>query len=118
MDIGQFRDLLTQIQTGARVSTAIGEPVQVGDRIVIPVAEVSYAGGGGGGSGKAPAEQAEGSGGGGGGGVSIRPLGCWVVGPVDERWVPALDVNRAMMIGGALVVTMLLTVRAIMRRLH
>ena len=116
MDIGQLRDVLAQVQTGARVSTAVGEPVQVGERVIIPVAEVSYGGGGGGGGGKAPGEHGEGSGGGGGGGVNIRPLGCWVVGPVDERWVPALDVNRAVMIGGALIMLTLVTVRTIALR--
>ena len=57
MDIAQIRDLLTQIQQGARVSTAIGEPMQMGDRMIIPVAEISYGGGGGKGKG-AQIEQA------------------------------------------------------------
>jgi len=116
MDIGQLRDLLQQVQAGARVSTAIGDPVQVGDRVVIPVAEVSYGGGGGGGGGKGIHEQAAGSGGGGGGGVTIRPLGCWVVGPDDERWVPSFDINRAVMIAGAIGTLALITLRLIVRR--
>lgn len=116
MDIGQLRDMLAQVQTGARVSTAVGEPVQVGDRVIIPVAEVSYGGGGGGGSGKGRSEMGEGGGGGGGGGVNVRPLGCWVIGPDDERWVPAIDVNRAIIIGGALASLLLLTIRVFVKR--
>jgi len=116
MDIGQLRDLLSQVQAGARVSTAVGDPVQVGDRVVIPVAEVAYGGGGGGGGGKGLEEQAGGSGGGGGGAVRIRPLGCWVIGPDEELWVPSLDVNRMVMIGSAVFALLLITIRTIMTR--
>ena len=115
MDMAQFRDILSQVQAGARVSTAVGDPVQIGERVVIPVAEVSYGGGGGGGGGKGPNESG-GTGGGGGGGVSVRPLGCWVIGPDDERWVPALDINRAIVIGGGLAMLLLITIRMIVRR--
>ncbi len=117
MDLSQARDLLSQVQAGARVSTAIGEPVAVGERMVIPAAEVIYGGGGGGGSGKSAREQpAEGGGGGGGGGVRIRPLGCWVFDQDGERWVPALDVNRLVLIAGGVLSLLLLTARAFVRR--
>ncbi|HEX2948047.1 MAG TPA: spore germination protein GerW family protein [Armatimonadota bacterium] len=117
MDISQVRDLLNQIQAGARVTTAIGDPVTVGERVVIPVVEVAYGGGGGGGAGKAPeTEQSEGSGGGGGGGVRVRPLGCWVVGPTSERWIPAIDANRLMIVAGTLVTLLFVTIRALAKR--
>lgn len=115
MDFTGIRDLITQMQTGARVSTAIGEPVTVGDRIVVPVAEISYGGGGGGGGGADAEKQGEGGGGGGGGGVKIRPLGCWVIGPCDQQWLPAVDVNRALVIFGSVAVLLLLTIRALAR---
>ncbi|HEY3376319.1 MAG TPA: spore germination protein GerW family protein [Armatimonadota bacterium] len=116
MDISQVRDLLNQVQTGARITTAVGEPVTVGERVVIPVAEVAYGGGGGGGGGRSPqADDLEGSGGGGGGGVRIRPLGCWVIGPDDERWLPAIDANRLVIMAGTLAMVLLFTVRAIVR---
>lgn len=114
MEIEQLRDLLSQIQAGARVTTAIGEPVQVGDRVVIPVAEVAY--GGGGGSSKGTTEKVEGIGGGGGGGVRIRPLGAWVVGPDEERWVPSLDVNQLIVVGSAVFALLLVTLKTIMMR--
>jgi len=116
MDIGQLRDLLSQVQAGARVSTAIGEPVQVGERVIIPVAEVAYGGGGGGGGGKAQTEQGELNGGGGGGAVRIRPLGAWVIGPDEEIWVPSLDVNKLIMVGSAVFALVLVTLRTIMMR--
>lgn len=117
MELSHIRDLLTQVQAGARVTTAIGEPIQVGDRIIISVAEVSYGGGGGGGGGhSAEAEKAEGAGGGGGVGVNIRPLGCWVISPNDEKWIPALDINRLILVAGAIVTLSLVTIRAITRR--
>ncbi|MHB9130492.1 MAG: spore germination protein GerW family protein [Armatimonadota bacterium] len=115
MDMSQVREILDQVQANARVSTAIGEPVQVGDRVVLPVAEVTYGGGGGGGAGKGNG-QGEGSGGGGGGGVRVRPLGCMVIGPHDERWVPAIDLNKAIAIGGAVAMLLLVTLRALRKR--
>jgi uncharacterized spore protein YtfJ len=115
MDLGQIGNLLTQIQGSARVTTAVGEPVQVGDRVIIPVAEVAYGGGGGGGTTtESTAEENRGSGG--GGGVRIRPLGCWSIGPDGERWIPALDVTRLLMVGGAVAIAVLWLLRGLARR--
>ena len=116
--LSSVRDLLSQVQAGARVTTAIGEPVQIGERLVIPAAEITYCGGGGGGGGKM-IEQAggEGRGGGGGAGVRIRPLGCWVIGPQGEYWLPALDVNRAVIIAGSILMLFMLTIKMLVRRL-
>jgi uncharacterized spore protein YtfJ len=116
MDLGMLRDLLTQVQTGARVQTAIGDPVSVGTRTVIPVAEVRYGGGDGGGGGGFGHAQQEAGGGGGGGGVQITPLGCWVIGDRDAQWVPAVDANRLLILLGALIALLLGTVRALARR--
>ena len=117
MDMTQIHDFLSQVQTDARVSTAIGEPVQMQDRLLIPVAEIAYGGGGGAGSGKsAEPETAEGSGGGVGVGVRIRPLGCWIMDQNGERWLPAIDVNRAILVGGTVLGLLLLTLRTIATR--
>ena len=115
MDFTQIRELVSQVQTSARVTTAIGDPIQVGDRIVIPVVEVMYGGGGGGGGGKT-GQVDEGSGGGGGGGVRVRPLGCWIIGPTEERWVPSIDYNRLIMVVGTFAALALLTIRKVARR--
>ena len=114
MDISQVSNLLTQIQAGARVTTSIGEPITVGDRVIIPVVEIFYGGGGGGGNWAVPKnETAEGGGAGGGGGARIRPLGCWVIGPHEERWIPALDINRFLILLGSVSMLLLLTIRAL-----
>ncbi|MEI7834082.1 MAG: spore germination protein GerW family protein [bacterium] len=115
MELTQVKDLLDQVQANARVSTVYGEPVQVGDRIIITVAEVQYGGGGGGGTGKRQ-DKAEGGGGGGGGGVIVRPMGCLVIGKDEEKWVPVIDINRAIIIGGAIAVLLLTTIRALARK--
>lgn len=116
MDVSQIRELLAEVQAGARITTAIGEPVTVGDRTIIPAAEVSYGGGGGGGGGKAPDEgEAEGSGGGGGGGVHVRPVGCWVVSPEGEKWLPAIDANRLIVVAGSIVMMLLVTIKTLAR---
>jgi len=117
MELTQIREMLSQIQTGAQIKTAIGEPVTVGDRVIIPAAEVTYGGGGGGGGGQAPGEmQIGGSGGGGGGGVHVRPMGCWVVNGTEAKWIPAIDYNRAIVLAGGIIMLMLLTARAFARR--
>lgn len=114
MDISQISNLLTQIQAGARITTTIGEPITVGERIVIPVVEIMYGGGGGGGNWAVPqCEPVEGGGAGGGGGARVRPLGCWIIGPNDERWLPAVDVNRFMILLGSVTMLLLLTIRAL-----
>ena len=116
MELTQVRELLNQVQGNARVSTAIGDPIQVGERVVIPVVEVSYGGGGFGGGGKMDGDNAIGSGGVGGGGVHVRPLGCWIIGPDSERWVAAVDINRAIVILGSLSMILLITVRTLLLR--
>jgi uncharacterized spore protein YtfJ len=64
-----------------------GEPVRNGDRVVVPVARVSTAGGGGFGAGRVD----EGSGGGGGGWVEAAPVGFIDVGPEGSRFQPIPD---------------------------
>jgi uncharacterized spore protein YtfJ len=85
------------------------------------VAQVAYGGGGGGGMGSPEADEGspeKAAGGGGGMGVRIRPLGCWVIGPKDETWLPAIDINRAIVIVAGLVCMILATVRVLAKRHH
>lgn len=117
MELSQLHDLLEQVQAGARVSTAIGEPITVGERVVIPVVEVAYGGGGGGGGASGLAADAPaGSGGGGGGGIRVRPLGCWVIDADSEKWVPAVDTNRLMIMLGSITMLLLVTIRTLAKR--
>jgi uncharacterized spore protein YtfJ len=85
---------------GARL--CYGDPVQVGDRVVIPVASVRAAGGGGFGSGTN--RDADGGGGGGGGGwLEARPLGFIDAGPEGSRFetIPDPDAMLRTLKGGA-----------------
>lgn len=70
------RELLGRLD-GSRL--CFGEPVQAGERMVIPVARVS--GGGGWGSGRSTGEAMGGEGTGGGGGFEAAPVGFIDVGP-------------------------------------
>ncbi|MGH9052815.1 MAG: GerW family sporulation protein [Acidimicrobiia bacterium] len=73
VDLQQLiEELSERIEEGASHKAVFGQPVQLEDRIVIPVAKVRWGGGGGGGGG--PAER-DGAGGGMGLGVSAAPVG-------------------------------------------
>jgi uncharacterized spore protein YtfJ len=90
-----------RLDAAARAESTVGTPRQVGDRTVIPLAEVYYGGGFGLGGGSAP-QAAEGSGQGGGGGFGgrVRPVAVVDVGPDGVRVRPVLDLTA---IGLALV---------------
>ena len=71
-----------------------GDPVVVGNRTVIPAAQVRYAfGGGGGGGAKDEAAADAHNGGGGGGRVSARPCGALEITPEGTRFI-AFDDRR------------------------
>lgn len=81
-----------------RVETAFGRPLQIGEHIVIPIAEVCY--GFGYGAGRAPGEEKETVGGGGGGVCGqVRPMGYIRVSPGGIVFEPAVDVSRLGMAG-------------------
>jgi uncharacterized spore protein YtfJ len=91
MDIQQLLQSFTElVSTSASVRNVYGDPVVVGDRTVIPVAQVGCAFGGGGG---AKAGSPEG-GGGGGGKVSARPCGALEVTPEGTRFIDFVDRPR------------------------
>jgi uncharacterized spore protein YtfJ len=102
---------------GARL--CYGEPVKVGERMVIPVARVKAVGGGGFGT---SGETETDSGGGGGGWFDAMPMGFIDAGPEGARFEPIHDPDapvRALK-GGATAVATLVTavagVRALRRR--
>lgn len=73
------------------VSLVYGEPIELDNMRVLPVAKVSYSGGGGGGyseeSEKSPASQGEGA----GGHIVINPLGVYEITPERVRFKPAVE---------------------------
>jgi uncharacterized spore protein YtfJ len=82
-----IRTMSDNLAGSAGVKSVYGDPVTVGDRTVIPVAEVRYGFGAGGGSRK----EEEGEGGGGGGGVVMTPAGALEISPEGTRFIPFDD---------------------------
>jgi hypothetical protein len=76
------RKLVTAM-AGSRL--CYGEPVRAGERVVIPVARVSAAGGGGWGAGR-DQDGHGGDGGGGGGSMEAAPVGFIDIGPEGARF--------------------------------
>ena len=94
MDIQQLlQSFAERVSTSASVRSVYGDPVVVGNRTVIPVAQVGYAFGGGGGA-KDEGESPKGGGGGGGGRVSARPCGALEVTPEGTRFIDFVDRPR------------------------
>jgi uncharacterized spore protein YtfJ len=102
--IAQARDMIT-------VKRVFGDPYEKDGVAIIPAATVQ--GGGGGGGGEGP--RGEGRGGGGGGGMSARPAGAYVIKDGDVTWQPAVDVNRAVTVAGAVAIVAFLSIRSIAR---
>lgn len=80
----------------ASVKNVFGEAVQAGDKIIIPVAEISYGFGGGFGSpGEKNGPSAEKAGG--GGGLNARPKGVYEVTRTTIRYIPATNFKQLLM---------------------
>ena len=109
MDIQQLLEgIAGRVSASASVKNVYGEPVVVGNRTVVPVAQVSYAFGAGGGTGNKDDEHGEG--GGGGGRVSASPFGALEVTPEGTRFLVFEDRRRlgaAMLIGVVLGATIM-----------
>ena len=95
-----LEQLSNRLGQSATVKNLFGDPVQINNRIVIPVAKISYGFGGGFGQGrkKSAAEAASlgdasadgsGEGGGGGAGLSASAKGVFDITPTSVRFVPA-----------------------------
>src|SRR5579875_996745 len=80
-----------RLDAAARADTVVGTPRQVGERVLVPLAEVWYGGGFGLGGGRAVGAEAGGQGGGGGFGGRARPVAVVVVGPEGARVRPVVD---------------------------
>jgi uncharacterized spore protein YtfJ len=91
MDIQQLLQTFAErVSSSASVRNVYGDPVVVGDRTVIPVAQIGYAFGGGGGA----KVESPNAGGGGGGKVSARPCGALEVTPEGTRFIDFVDRPR------------------------
>lgn len=94
---------LEDMQTRASVDAVFGQPVTAGDKVVIPIASVSY--GFGMGFGEATGQEVQesngGVGGGEGGGMSARPLGVVEITPERTRVEPIVN-EQAVTLAGML----------------
>src|SRR5579884_749973 len=102
MDVEKLLAQIEATPTSASVRTVFGEPIQVGERTIIPVAKIGGAFGLGFGRGQRRPEQVgeaaaeQGVGGGGGGRVSARPLAVVEITPEKVRVV---DTTRLATLG-------------------
>ena len=86
-----LRSIVEDLRESAGVESVYGDPIEIGDRTIVPVARVAYGFGGGFGRGQG----AEGEGGGVGGGVSAQPAGVVEVAEGGTRFVRYGDRRRA-----------------------
>jgi uncharacterized spore protein YtfJ len=103
--IGEMFTRLEDLQANATVDMVFGQPVTTGDKIVIPVASVSYGFGFGFGEGTDRDDEKMdiGSGGGGAGGVNAKPLGLVEITPERTRVEPIVNEQTLAVAGMALV---------------
>lgn len=129
----QAREILAQARDTMNARRVFGEPIDRDGVTVIPVMRLLGGAGGGGGEenaslgGGAPdseptaeGEHATGLQGaaasfGVGFGVKASPAGVYVIKGDDVRWMPAVDPERLVLIGGAIGVFTLLILRSIVR---
>ena len=104
-----FESIASLLERSLSIRHVFGDPVQQGDRTIIPVAKVAYGFGGGSGRGRrkgtAPdatdASSTDPEGAGGGGGVRMAPVGYMEITPGGTRFVPFYSL-RPLMIAGAI----------------
>ena len=122
MDLNQLFDTVEKTRQAARWQAAFGEPQQVGDKTIIPVAQIGYGYGLGFGSGTSEDEDepVTGEGGGGGGGVSAKPLGAIVVTPEKVYFHETVDSTKiavtAILVGGWIAYQIVKTLREVLGR--
>ncbi len=97
-------ELVERIRGSAKVEVVFGEPREIGEKTIVPVAAVAYGfgAGAGAGTGGRPGDDGasgSGSGSGGGGGVRVQPIGVLEVTADDTRLVPVLDWTRIITTG-------------------
>lgn len=96
-------DTVKEMVQNTTAEKVYGTPITQEGVTVLPVAKVS--GGGGGGSGTGPGEDGQEAGGTGGGlGLTAKPLGVFVIQDGKVSWRPAVDVNKAILGGMAVMV--------------
>jgi uncharacterized spore protein YtfJ len=106
-------ELLAKSRDALTVGRVFGEPIERDGVTIIPVARVAGAGGAGEGTGGTGEQHGEG--GGSGYALSAQPAGVYSIKDGEVSWHPAVNVNRIVAGGQAVVVAFLLVVWAIVR---
>ena len=101
-------ELVADLAERLREHQVFGPIVERDGVTLVPVAEVR-GGGGIGGRGQADA------GGNGGFGLIAKPVGAWVIDNGHVTWQPAVNVNRAILTGGAVATLGLIALRSALR---
>jgi uncharacterized spore protein YtfJ len=91
MSVEDLLQAVGEIKDKANVKAVFGESQVVGDKTVIPVAQVWYGFGMGFGQGPTPSGEEVA---GGGGGARVRPLAVLEITPAETNVVPVLDMTR------------------------
>ncbi|WP_165364268.1 spore germination protein GerW family protein [Sporolactobacillus sp. THM19-2] len=113
---GSFTDRLLNTVKGENVTAVFGEPVQLDDKKVIPVARVRVTGGGGGGLyGEQDTAPDRASGGGGGGYLSVRPFGVYEISGQGTRFKPAYTLNALVLIFSVFTLGMVFLLRKFLK---
>jgi uncharacterized spore protein YtfJ len=107
----EVQEVLAQARDSMTVKRVYGEPYEKDGVTVIPAARVQ--GGAGAGGGEDP--QGQGRGSGSGFGVTARPVGAFIIREGELSWRPAVDVNRIILGGQAVLIVALLTIRTIIK---
>lgn len=103
-------DIVSEAKSVMRANEVFGTPYEKNGLTIIPAAKISGGAGGGG-------DQHEPQAGGAGFGVVSAPAGAFVIKGDDVRWQPAVDVNRAILMGQVVAIVALLTLRTIVKAL-
>ncbi|HEY2332309.1 MAG TPA: spore germination protein GerW family protein [Acidimicrobiales bacterium] len=109
-------DTLGAVRDSLSVRRVFGDPYEVGDTTVIPVAVVRGGAGGGSGEGSGPDGMGMGSGNGMGFGVIARPLGVYRVQGDSVEWIPAVDVTGITLAQLLLAGLAVVSLRGLLRR--
>lgn len=107
----ELQEMLQQARDAVTVKKVFGEPYQQNGITIIPAAKITGGAGGGGGTGS------EERGFGGGYGVMSSPVGTYVIRGDRVTWIPAVDVNRAMLIAAVITIFALGTIRSVVKTL-
>ena len=106
MELEDIFQAIEEMRDKASVSAVYGEPVEVGEKTIIPVADIKYGFGLGLGYGEGPAKReggeepsASGQGGGAGGGVAARPVAVLEITTDGVKVKPVMDEGRIALAG-------------------